>query len=94
MLNLPENNFIPIICISSTARINIKAKSHIARIENLNKIIQSYTTAIIKDSNNIYNKILSLNITDSKVKKQHIKNVKEIANLEFFTQQINHSKVK
>ena len=26
----------------------------------------------------IYNKILSLNITDSRIKKQHIKNVKEI----------------
>ena len=77
-LNLPENNFIPIVCIPSTAKINIKAKNHIARIDNLNKIIQSYTTAIIEDSDNIYNKILSLNITDSKIKKQHIKKVKEI----------------
>ena len=78
VLNLPENKLIPIVCIPSTAKINIKAKSHIARIYNLNKIIQSYTTVIIENPNNIYNKILSLNITDSRIKKQHIKNVKEI----------------
>ena len=76
VLGLPENKFIPIICIPSTAKINIKSKKHIARIYNLNEIIMSYTTVIINDTGNIYNNILSLNKPE--LKKQHIKKVKEM----------------
>lgn len=78
ILKLPEDKFIPIVCIPSTAKINVKSKKHIARIYNLNEIIQSYTAKIIENSNNIYDKILSLNIEDPQIKKQHIRNIKEL----------------
>ncbi len=79
-LNLPENKFIPIVCIPSTAKINIKSKSHIARIYDLIEIIHSYTTTIIENPEIIYNQIKSANKTDSETKRQHINNVKELQN--------------
>lgn len=80
VLKLPENKFVPIVCIPSTAKLNIKSKSHIARVYNLNEIILSYKNNIISDPKRIYNQIISLNITDGRIKKQHIKSVKQIKN--------------
>lgn len=78
LLNLPENKFIPIVCIPSTAKLRIKSKSHIARIYDLNRIILSYKTEIIEEYDDIYKNILSSKSSDIKTKRQHIKNVKEI----------------
>ena len=80
VLGLPENKFIPIVCIPSNAKINVKSKNRIARLNNLNTIILSNNTVIIENPDILYKKILSLNITDSKIIKQHIENVKEIQN--------------
>lgn len=83
ILDLSENKFISIVCIPSTAKVNVKSKSHIARIDNLNKIILSYTCDILPDYNNIYNKILSLKISDKNIEKQHINRVKQVQKEKF-----------
>ena len=77
-LDLSDNMFIPIVCIPSGAKVNVKAKKHIARINNLNSIILSYTSNILPDYINIYNKLLSLKITDKNIEKQHINRVKQV----------------
>ena len=41
-LNLPQDKFIPIICIPSTAKVNVKSKIPVARNYNLVEIIKSY----------------------------------------------------
>ena len=78
VLNLPENKFIPIICIPSTAKVNVKSKNHVVKIYDLNKIILSYTSEIILDYKNIYSQIVSLNITDKDILKQHVSYVKKL----------------
>ena len=85
VLNLPNNYFIPIVCITSTAKFNIKAKSHVIDVTKLNSVIESYTKEIINDYPLIYTQILSLKITDKEVLKEHIeyaKNIKEEKELE------------
>ena len=77
-LKLNENSFIPIVCIPSKARLKIKAKSHVIKIYDLNKTILSYTTEILPNYNEIYNKILELKTTDKSINKQHINMVKQI----------------
>ena len=78
VLDLQENKFIPIVCIPSTAKVNVKSKGHIARIYELNKIILSYTNEILPENNEIYNKIIELRITDKNIKKEHNKRIKQI----------------
>ena len=78
VLDLQENKFIPIVCIPSTAKVNVKSKGHIARIYELNKIILSYTNEILPEYNDIYDRIIELRITDKNIKKQHNKRVKQI----------------
>ena len=78
ILGLSENKFIPIVCIPSTAKVNVKSKSHIARIDNLNKIILSYNSNILPDYINIYNKLSSLKTSNKGIEKQHINRVKQL----------------
>lgn len=83
ILDLSENKFIPIVCIPSTAKVNVKSKSHIARIDNLNKIILSYNSVVLSDYNNVYNKIITMKVKDRNINKQHINRVKQISKEEY-----------
>ena len=76
-MELSEASFIPIVCIPSQAKLNIKSQHHIAQTYNLNKIIKSYTDEIIPDYNIIYGKILALKIDDRKIMKDHILWIKQ-----------------
>ena len=78
ILNISENKFIPIVCISSTAKVNVKSKSHVVRIYELNKTIISYTSEILPDYNAIYNRIIESKITDKDIIKKHNERVKQI----------------
>lgn len=80
VLKLDYDKFIPIVCISSTARLKIKSKSHVLHIYELNKIILSYKKKIIDNYNEIYKTIVNLNIVDKKRRTQHISYEKEIKN--------------
>ena len=78
VLNLPNNYFIPIVCITSTAKFNIKAKSHVVPVYELIKTIESYKDELIKDYPLIYTQILSLKITDKRVLKEHVEYAKQV----------------
>ena len=77
-LELPNNVFIPIICIPSTAKLNIKSSTIISRAYNLNEIIMSFKEVILDNYIDVYNKVLSINITDRSIKHEHNKYVKSI----------------
>ena len=80
VLKLPNDKFIPIVCIPSTAKFKINAKSYVLHIYELNKVILSYKEKIIDNYYEIYNTILNLNIVDKEKRKQHIFYAKEIKN--------------
>ena len=80
-LNLPQDKFIPIICIPSTAKVNVKSKIPVARNYNLVEIIKSYRDIIIEEPEKILEILKLSNISDRKKKKEHIKYAKEVTEL-------------
>ena len=77
VLNLTEDKFIPIVCIPSRAKVNVKAKSHVVRINNLNDTILFYTDFIIDNPKEIASKINKLNIKNITTRRNHVKKTKE-----------------
>ena len=80
-LNLPQGKFIPIICIPSTAKVNVKSKIPVARNYNLVEIIKRYQNEIIEEPEKILEILKLSNISDRKKKKEHIKYAKEVTEL-------------
>lgn len=77
ILNLDENLFISIVCITSRARIKVNSN----KIVGVNKLlakIKSYNIKKIDNEEEIYNKIKSINIIGKKERKQHNKITKEL----------------
>ena len=77
-LNLPQDKFIPIICIPSTAKVNVKSKIPVARNYNLVEIIKSYQIEIIEEPEKIKEMLINSNITDYETHKKHIKYVEKV----------------
>lgn len=76
LLNLSEDKFISIICISNQAKLKVKAKN-VTQLDFVNDLIKSYNNEIIiEDLSKIKNKVEQNNITDKEIKKSHIKNIK------------------
>ena len=76
LLNLSEDKFISIICISNQASLKIKAKN-VTQLDFVNDLIKSYNNEIIiEDFSKIKNTIEQNNITDKEIRKNHIKNIK------------------
>lgn len=80
-LNLPQDKFVPIICIPSTAKVNVKSKIPVARNYNLVDIIECYQDKIIEEPEKILEILKLSNISDRKKKKEHIKYAKEVTEL-------------
>lgn len=80
VLDLGDDKFISIVCIPSTAKIKVISKSHVLRLFNLNSTILSYNTEIIDDYREIYMRLLKLNISDRKERRNHVKSLKNINN--------------
>lgn len=77
VLMIPESSFISIIVFSNQSRLKVKSNNtHVVYLDNILKIIKKYDQVVIEDVNSIYNKIISLNIKDKKVIKQHVKDIK------------------
>ena len=57
-LNLEERIFIPLVCFSSNANLNIKSDK-VVPIYNLNKKIYNYKNIILKNYKEIYYHLLS-----------------------------------
>ena len=76
LLNLREDKFISIICISNQAKLKVKAKN-VTQLDFISDLIKSYNNEIIiEDLSKIKNKIEQNNITDKEIRKSHIKNIK------------------
>lgn len=77
LLNIPESNFIPIVCFSNKARLSEKLKNKVIQLNDLiNIILNSQETIIEMDLDIIYNKIKKLNISDKIIRKRHVKTIK------------------
>lgn len=76
LLNMDESKVFNVVCISSTAKIKIKDDGETTRIDTLLDKILSYNNEIIDNVDDIYNKILSSNIIDKKIRKEHVKNLR------------------
>lgn len=79
-LNLDMDKFIPIICIPSTAKVNVKSRIPVARNTNIVNIIKNYQQEIISKPALFYEEIKKANITDYKTKKEHIVRTRAIIN--------------
>ena len=77
ILNLPEEKFISLVCIPSRATVSVKS-NNVTRIYDLIDKITSYKEDIIENSNELYEIITNLNITDKVERKVHVKNAREI----------------
>ena len=77
VLKLEGNKFVPIVCIPSTAKIQVESKSHVLHIDELNETILSYKEKIIDNYREIYKIIDSLNIVDRDKRKKHVEYAKK-----------------
>ena len=77
LLNLDNKYFIPIVCFSNQAKLKIEAKSIVVPLDYLVSTIKSYQN-IILDSNlqEIYNRIIEVNIINKSERKNHVKNIR------------------
>ena len=75
LLNIDESKVFNIVCIPSRAKLKIEDDGETTRINNILDKITSYKDKIIDNIEEIYNKILSCNITDKKIRKEHNKNL-------------------
>ena len=76
ILNIEQNKFISIVCITSNAKIKIDS-TKVVFVDKLLEKIKSYNIKIIDNKEEIYNKIKSSNITNKIERKHHIKNAKK-----------------
>lgn len=77
ILNISDEKLISIVCIPSTAKINVNSKVTVG-IGNLLPKIKSYSNKIIYNVEELYLKILNSNIIDRKEKMKHVKTAKNI----------------
>lgn len=76
ILNLDKNNFISIVCISNKAKLKINSKK-VVQLDYINDMICSYQKEILNiDLNKIKGIIEEQNITDKKVRVNHVKGIK------------------
>ncbi len=76
LLGLDDKFFISIICFSNQAKVDVKCKTTVTQVDYLVNEILKYTKPIIKQNiKEIAQTILSNNIVDKEIRKQHVKNI-------------------
>lgn len=78
ILNLKEDKFISIICMTNQAKIKVNA-NNVTNINNIVNLIQSYNNEILDINllNEFKSKLKNLNIIDKKTRKKHVKAIKK-----------------
>lgn len=79
ILNLEESIFIPLVCISSRAKVNVKSKK-VVLLKDLLDTILKYRDEQIIYYKEIYDYINAVNIREKIEKKKHVVETKKIAN--------------
>lgn len=72
IFDLKEEKFIPLICITSNAKTKISS-SNVVRVYELVNKITSYKNEILEDYQEIYKRLIELNITNKNERKNHNK---------------------
>lgn len=72
ILDLKEEKFIPLICITSNAKTKISS-SNVVRVYELVNRITSYKNEVLEDYQEIYKGLIELNITNKNERKNHNK---------------------
>ncbi|MCI6713039.1 MAG: NERD domain-containing protein [Clostridium sp.] len=76
LLNIPGDKFISIICFSNQAKVVVDCKNPVVKVDYLINEIKKYKKEDIDiNIKNIENVIMSNNIVDDKIRKQHVKNI-------------------
>ncbi len=78
LLGIDEKHFIPIVCFSNQAKLSVDTKSIVLQLDFINNKIRSFNE-INNDFNlkEISKRILSSNIEDKKLRKEHVSAIKE-----------------
>lgn len=76
LLEINEDNFISIICFSNQAKIKAKTTTPLTQTDYIKDEILKYTEIKNLNPEEIYEKLLKLNITDKKEIKNHVSNIK------------------
>lgn len=72
-LSINEKNIISIVCFTNQSKLNIDVKSIVIQRKDLSdKILELSTDEKNIDVDNIYNKLVNLNIVDKEKRKQHV----------------------
>lgn len=77
LLNIDESKIFNIVCIPSTAKLDIEHDGELTRYDTLVERITSHNEVIIDNVNDIVETINRNNITDKSKRKEHIKNIRE-----------------
>lgn len=77
LLKLDDSSVFNIVCIPSNAKLKIKHDGELTRNTTIVKKILSYQKEVIKNHDEIFEKLESLNIKDKNIRKQHIQNIKK-----------------
>lgn len=78
ILDLPESYFISIICFSNQSKLKITSKQPVIYLDNITNTIKLYKEEKLNnDINIVYEKLLRLNITDKKIRKEHVSIIKD-----------------
>lgn len=77
LLNTNESKIFNIVCIPSTAKLNIEHDGELTRYDTLLDRIMSYKEVIIPNVNEVVEIINQNNITDDNIRREHVKNIRE-----------------
>lgn len=77
LLKLENDKFIPIVCFSNVAKLQIKSRTPVVTLNNLAKMIKNFYEPLLDiDIIEISNVIIENNIIDKEKRKQHVKEIK------------------
>lgn len=78
LLNIPEKNFVSIVCFSNEAKLEIANNDNVVNINNLNNKIKEYSKIVIsEDINELEEIVKTNNSTGFRNNREHISNVKK-----------------
>ena len=76
LLDLPDYKVISLVNVTSNAKLKIDHDGELVRNYSILEKIYSYKKEIISNVDDIYNEILANNITDKRIRKEHIESIK------------------
>lgn len=77
LLGIDETKIFNVVCIPSRAKLKIEHDGELVRYDTIVDKVLSYKEEVINNVDEIVNTIKSNNITDKRIKKKHIENIKE-----------------